>query len=75
MLLEVRPEAAAQRLDRTRDRLESAGDAFHRRVHDGYLLQAMEDPDRWAIVDGSGREDEVAAAVWEVVSMRFPDIS
>jgi len=75
VLLEVRPEVAAQRLRRTRDRLESAGDAFHRRVHDGYLLQAMEDPDRWAIIDGSGHEADVAAAVWEVVSMRFPDLS
>jgi dTMP kinase len=75
ILLEVRPEVAARRLHRSRDRLESAGDAFHRRVHDGYLLQAMEDPDRWAIVDGSASEDEVADAVWQVVSMRFPDIA
>jgi dTMP kinase len=41
LLLEVPPAAAASRLDRARDRLESAGDAFHRRVHDGFLLQAM----------------------------------
>jgi dTMP kinase len=75
VLLEVSPSAAEARLDRARDRLESAGEAFHRRVHDGFLLQAMEDPDRWAIVDGRGTEDEVAAAVWEIVSIRFPDIA
>jgi dTMP kinase len=75
VLLEVLPEVAAPRLRRTRDRLESAGDDFHRRVHDGYLLQAMEDPDRWAIVDGSGPEEEVAAAVWAVISIRFPDLA
>ncbi|MFL6206115.1 MAG: dTMP kinase [Acidimicrobiales bacterium] len=74
VLLEILPEVAEARLLRTRDRLESAGEAFHRRVHDGYLLQAMEDPDRWAIVDASAPEDEVAAAVWQVVSMRFPDL-
>ena len=59
---------------RSRDRLESAGEAFHRRVHDGFLLQAMEDPDRWAIVDGTGSEHEVADAIWQIVSIRFPDL-
>jgi dTMP kinase len=75
VLLELGPDAAASRLDRAKDRLESAGDAFHRRVHDGYLLQAMEDPDRWAVVDGSGDEDRIAAAIWEVVRIRFPDLT
>jgi dTMP kinase len=74
VLLEVPPDVGERRLHRTRDRLESAGEAFHRRVHDGYLLQAMEDPDRWAIVDGSGSADVVAEAVWQVVTIRFPDI-
>jgi dTMP kinase len=75
VLLEVPPAAAASRLHRAKDRLESAGDDFHRRVHDGFLLQAMEDPDRWAIIDGTGTEDEVADAIWTVVSIRFPDLS
>ena len=75
LLIEVKPDTAAARLDRAKDRMESAGDAFHRRVHDGFLLQAMEDPDRWAVVDGNGTEDEVAAAVWQIVSMRFPDLT
>jgi len=75
VLLEVSPDVGVRRLRHSRDRLESAGDAFHRRVHDGYLLQAMEDPDRWAIVDGSGSADDVAAAVWEIVSIRFPDLA
>ena len=74
VLLELSPETAETRMRRGRDRLESAGAAFHRRVHDGYLLQAMEDPDRWAIVDGSGSEDEVAAAIWQIVAIRFPDL-
>jgi len=75
VLLEVPPEAAASRLHRAKDRLESAGDDFHRRVHDGFLLQAMEDPDRWAIIDGTGTEDEVAEAIWTIVSIRFPDVT
>ena len=75
VLLEVSPDAAEARLARAKDRLEAAGAAFHRRVHDGFLLQAMEDPDRWAIVDGSAPEDEVAAAIWDIVAIRFPDLA
>lgn len=74
VLLEVSPDSAEPRLHRSKDRLESAGEAFHRRVHDGFLLQAMEDPDRWAIIDGTGTEDEVADAIWTIVSIRFPDL-
>lgn len=75
VLLEVSPREAERRLDRAKDRLESAGDAFHARVHDGFLVQAMEDPDRWAVVDGTRGEDQVAAAIWEIVSIRFPDLT
>lgn len=75
VLLEVTPAAAERRLARAKDRVESAGDAFHARVHDGFLVQAMADPDRWAIVDGTSGEDEVAEAIWEIVSIRFPDLT
>jgi dTMP kinase len=75
ILLEVAPTEAERRLARAKDRVESAGDAFHARVHDGFLVQAMADPDRWAIVDGTAPEDEVAAAIWDIVSIRFPDLS
>jgi dTMP kinase len=74
VLLEIAPRDAEHRRTRTKDRVESAGDAFHARVHDGYLVQAMADPDRWAIIDGSRPEEEVADAIWEIVSIRFPDL-
>ena len=75
LLLEVSAAVGESRVRRDLDRLESAGEAFHRRVHDGYLRQAMEDPDRWAVIDGTAGEDEVAAAVWDVITLRFPDLS
>lgn len=74
ILLEVPPDRAEARLERAKDRLESAGPAFHNRVHDGFLVQAMEDPDRWAVVDGTPSEDAVAEAVWQIVQLRFPDL-
>jgi dTMP kinase len=75
VLLEVSPQAAAGRLDRAKDRVESAGDAFHARVHDGFLVQAMADPDRWAIIEGTESADDVAAAIWDIVAIRFPDLA
>lgn len=75
ILLEVSPRLAEARLERGKDRMEAAGDAFHARVHDGFLVQAMADPDRWAVVDGTGPPEEVAAAIWEVICIRFPDLT
>lgn len=74
ILLEVPTSVSTQRTGGARDRLEAAGDAFHRRVHDGFLAQAIADPDRWAIIDGTQDEDAVAAAIWDVISIRFPDM-
>lgn len=75
VLLHVPASVSAQRTGGARDRMEGAGEAFHRRVHDGFLSQAIADTDRWAVVDGSGTEDEVAEAIWQIVQMRFPDMS
>ena len=75
VLLAVPPGVAEGRRARPKDRLESAGRDFHERVHEGFLLQAMSDTDRWATVDGTRPEDEVAAVVWDIVSIRFPDLA
>ena len=54
------------------DRLEAAGDEFHKRVAEGFLAQAADDPSHWAIVDGDGTEKEVARRVLDVVRLRLP---
>ncbi|MGQ0832519.1 MAG: dTMP kinase [Microthrixaceae bacterium] len=74
VLLHVPLSVSLERTGGARDRLEAAGEAFHRRVHDGFLTQAIADPDRWAVVDGTQSPDDVADAIWEIVSIRFPDI-
>jgi dTMP kinase len=75
LLLVVPPSVATSRTGAARDKLEAAGPAFHERVHEGFLAQAIADPERWAVIDGTRSEDEVAAAVWDVVAMRFPDLT
>ena len=74
VLLQVPESVASARTGGARDRMEGAGADFHRRVHDGFLTQAMADPDRWAVVDGTASEVEVAEAIWLIVQMRFPDL-
>jgi dTMP kinase len=74
LLLEVPLSVSRQRTGGPRDRLEAAGQDFHRRVHDGFLQQAMYDTERFAVIDGTQSKAEVAAAIWDVVSIRFPDL-
>jgi dTMP kinase len=74
VLLEVPLSVSRERTGGARDRLEAAGSDFHRRVHDGFLQQAIHDPDRFAVVDGTQSIEAVTQAVWEIVGIRFPDL-
>jgi dTMP kinase len=74
VLLEVPLSVSQERTGGARDRLEAAGRDFHRRVHDGFLQQAIHDPDRFAVVDGTQPVEAVTQAVWDIVAIRFPDL-
>ena len=71
VLLEVPPAVAASRLGGDRDRLESAGDAFHAAVAKGFRAQAVADPGRWLVLDGLLAVDELAATIAAAVATRF----
>ncbi|MGH9183305.1 MAG: dTMP kinase [Acidimicrobiales bacterium] len=71
VVLDVPAEVAAARKDRPPDRLEAAGAGFHRRVVEGFLALAAEDPSRWTVVDGTGPIDDVAQRVWAAVAPRL----
>jgi dTMP kinase len=63
-VLEVPPEVAARRVGRgDPDRIEQEGGAFSALVVAGYRELAERFPGRVLLVEGSGRPDEVAAAV------------
>ena len=61
-LIEVDPAAAAARRGDASDRIEAKGEAFHRRVADGYRRYAELDPEVH-IVDGERDVEAVAAAI------------
>jgi dTMP kinase len=71
VLLDVAPTVADARLGAARDRMEAEPAEFHAAVLAGFRAQAAADPDRWAVLDGEGTIDEVAAAVGAVVRERL----
>lgn len=71
VLLDVPAEVASARLGADRDRMEAEPDEFHRRVREGFAAQAAEEPDRWAVVDGTGSVAEVAEGVRAAVRDRL----
>ena len=70
ILLDVPPEVSRVRLAERQaatstaaDRIEQAGDMFHRRLRDGFLELARAEPERFAVIDSSGDRAAVSAAV------------
>jgi dTMP kinase len=74
LLLTVEPEEAARRRQARGggDRIDGAGEAFHRRVAAGFRALAAADPGRWRVVDGAGPVEEVARRVAHVVDEAIP---
>jgi dTMP kinase len=62
-LLDMPPKAAADRIDRQRDRMESQGAAFEERLRQGFLSEAARDPAHVAVIDATQSVDTVAQQI------------
>lgn len=71
VLLRADPDQVKERLNRSLDRIEQAGDRFHQLVLDAFDKMAAADPERWVVIDADGTIDEVAELVWQAVSPRL----
>ena len=71
VIFDVDEKTAAARLPAELDRMERKGEAFHRRVREGYLAQADRDPERHLVVDGNLDEDSVFAALLDGLGRRL----
>ncbi len=71
VLLDCEPGVARRRLQRQLDRIEGAGDDFHNRVREGFLVLAAADADHWAVVDAAASPEAVTTAVRQAVRDRL----
>ncbi|WP_354003933.1 dTMP kinase [Cellulomonas cellasea] len=63
VLLDLDPVLGRARLTGDPDRLERAGDDFHRRTRQAFLDRAAAEPARWLVLDATRPVDEIAAQV------------
>ena len=75
VLLEVDPATAEARMRRreedtatSADRIELAGDDFHRRLREGFDEIARSEPDRVKRVDAGGTPEEVQERIWKLLT-------
>jgi dTMP kinase len=83
IVLDMDPEAAFKRvaeraiedgLALTGDRFEKEELDWHKRLREGFLAIARDNPDRCVVISAAQSEDELEAAIWAVVSQRFPEL-
>jgi len=77
LILDLAPEVGLERAAKRRqgrggaDRFESESLAFHQTLRRAFLDIAVAEPWRCTVVDGSGSEAQVAAAIWSAVEARL----
>jgi dTMP kinase len=70
LILDVDPELGLTRAKKRadgEDRFEKKGLAFHRKLREGFLAIASQDPDRCRVVDSSRSYEAVAQDIWRLV--------
>ena len=69
ILLDMSVEAGlARKSGKKQDRFEQENIAFHRRVREGYLKLAADEPERWLVVDATQSKEKIAQIIWQKVS-------
>ncbi|GAH19080.1 unnamed protein product, partial [marine sediment metagenome] len=69
VLLDIPVEEGLTRIKgREKDRFERENIAFHRRVQEGYLKMAADEPERWLIIDASQSKAKISGIIWQRVS-------
>jgi dTMP kinase len=71
IVLDLTPEAARQRMNRTLDRMEQQGDEFRQRLREGFLKEAARQPDKIAVIDAARPAEEVHREIQSLVRSKF----
>ncbi len=76
LVLDMDTDAALARATRDgADRMEAEGVAFQRRVREGYLRLAAEEPGRVRVVDAAGALEEVEASLADALVDLLPELA
>ena len=59
MVFDVSTEVAQERVGNEKDRMESAGIEFHKKVRNGYLELQKQEPDRIKLINANNPIEEV----------------
>ena len=65
-------EGFARKGAKKRDRFEREDIAFHRRVREGYLRLAADEPGRCLVIDASQSKEKIKEIIWQRVSQLLP---
>jgi dTMP kinase len=65
-------EGLARKKAKKQDRFEGEDIAFHRKVGEGYLKLATNEPERWLVIDASQSKEKIAEIIWKRVSPLLP---
>jgi len=71
LLFDVSTEVAQTRVGSEKDRMESAGIEFHKKVRQGYLEIAKKEPQRIKVVDSNLSIEEVFAEVKKIIDEKI----
>lgn len=83
IVLDMDPEEAFERvaaraiedgLAQTGDRFEKEEIEWHKKLRDGFLAIARNNPDRCVVISAKQSEDALEEAIWDAVSSRFPEL-
>ncbi|MEE8413746.1 MAG: dTMP kinase [Dehalococcoidales bacterium] len=69
VLLDIQAETGLTRKEQKgHDRFEQEDIIFHRRVKEGYLKLANDEPERWLVIDASQSKAKIRNIIWQRVS-------
>jgi dTMP kinase len=78
LLLDIDPESGLRRRQEGGgewNRLDAYQLSYHKRVRDGYLKMAAEEPQRWQIIDASHPPGVVQSRIQKILSLFLPNLS
>jgi dTMP kinase len=67
VLLDLPHELGLQRAGDPSDRFEREGAAFHERVREGFVAQAIADPAHWLVLDATRAPEALASDIFEAI--------